>query len=260
MILGIEGVMTLIALLAICAVFVIMKLFLDGHINRSDSGYAQSKDASAVKGDLPVQKTTDADRSALRQNILFKGGVKPKTVSASSLISDKIPDFDEQAEIENIKLSAARFILASSSGNSRFEDLNDCCSKAVITAARFETMSTRLRYSAIEITDVEFTRSEEHAQEISLFGIIHAEYLASPVNNKTLVTPFEAIYDFKYSYDYRESTDRKTLKCPKCGAPISDYNVKVCAFCDAELGNMLMKRSWTLTEIKRASQFKKLPE
>ncbi len=214
-------------------------------------------DAKMSNGLPAFFKDYQVNRPIIEDSTMYPNGIKPKTISVKNFVIDKIPDFDEDAEKEKIGKAVCEYILATSKGNKSFERLRKCCAKPVVTAAQFEGMTSRLEYSAPIVDKVEFTRCETHALEISLFGLAHAEFMCK---SETTNFPFEATFEFKYSYDYRENTDRTSLKCPNCGAPISDYNMERCPFCDVKLGNMLMERSWVLTEVNRTNFRRKYVE
>lgn len=182
------------------------------------------------------------------QFLMGEFNIPVKTVSVNAQVAPLVEGFNEAAEIETIKKRMTEYIIATSAGNNHFEKLDRFCARSVIASAQFEANSAKLSYSNVNVVRVAFTRCEQQAQEISLFGLAYAEY--NGFNGRTS-TPFNATFSFKYSYVYRESTDRKSLKCPKCGAPVSEYEAKECEFCGAELGNMLMERSWAFTEITR---------
>lgn len=171
-----------------------------------------------------------------------------KTVSVQLPVSQAVEGFDENAETENIKNYMAKYIAATGQGNNGFDALKDFCAKSVITTAQFEAMKAKVSYSDVKVTKVAFTRYIVQAQEVSIFGLAFAEM---NMNNGKMSTPYNCTYSFKYSYVYRENTNRKTLKCPHCGAPVSEYEAQRCEFCGEKLPNMLMERSWVFTEITR---------
>ena len=171
-----------------------------------------------------------------------------KTVSVQLPVSQAVEGFDENTETENIKKYMAKYIAATGQGNNGFDVLKDFCAKSVITTAQFEAMKAKVSYCDVKVTKVAFTRYIVQAQEVSLFGLAFAEM---NMNNGKMITPYNCTYSFKYSYVYRENTNRKTLKCPHCGAPVSEYEAERCEFCGEKLPNMLMERSWVFTEITR---------
>lgn len=271
---SLESDITTYAILAVFAIMlIIVKTIKDGKGNGSDSsGSSRENNRTGIPGMFSPKPEANTkmsnglpsfienyqvNRPIAEDATMYPHGIKPKTISVRNFVIDKIPDFDEDAEKEKIGQAVCEYILATSKGNKRFERLRKCCSKPVVTAAQFEVNTSRLEYSAPMVDKVEFTRCETHALEISLFGLAHAEFMCK---SETTNLPFEATYEFRYSYDYRENTDRTSLKCPKCGAPISDYNMERCPFCDVKLGSMLMERSWTLTEINRTNFRKKYIE
>lgn len=238
----------LIIYLVLIAVFTIIGIIRKGMGKDDTDSFDDTKQQSFMS---QINDIAEENKKAVAEGGSFRMGefnIPVKTISVSEQVSQSVDGFDEQAEIEIIKKRMAKYILAVSAGNNNFEALRDFCTKSVITSAQFEAMRSRLSYSNVDVVRVAFTRCEKQAQEISVFGLAYAEY--NGFNGKTS-TPFNATFSFKYSYVYREMTERKSLKCPKCGAPISEYEAQVCEFCGEPLGNMLMERSWAFTEITR---------
>lgn len=230
-----------IILIIVCLIVIIIRKSIENNDNNNQHSSKQQQFLS------DISKAAGKDKSQ-GQFRMSEFNVPVKTVSVEAQVSQSVEGFNEQAEIEKIKSNMAKYILALSAGNKNFDVLRGFCTKSVITSAQFEAMSAKLSYSNVNVVKIAFTRCEQQAQEISIFGLAYAEY--NGFNGKTS-TPFNATFSFKYSYVYRESTDRKSLKCPKCGAPISEYEAKECEFCGEQLGNMLMERSWAFTEITR---------
>lgn len=241
-----------IILIAVCAIIgIVRKASGDGGESSNDIGDNLFNPSKRDEFMSQINDIAEDNKRASADGGQFKMGefnIPVKTISVKDEVSQYVEGFDEQAETERIKKSMAKYIVAISAGNNNFDNLRDFCTKSVITSAQFEAMSARLSYSNVNVLKVAFTRCEQKLQEISIFGLAYAEY--NGFNGKTS-TPFNATFSFKYSYVYRETTDRKSLKCPKCGAPVSEYEAKSCEFCGADLGNMLMARSWAFTEITR---------
>lgn len=230
-----------IILIIVCLIVMIIRRSMENGESKDQHSSKQQQFLSDISKAAAKDKTQGQFR-------MGEFNVPVKTISVESQVSQSVEGFNEQAEIEKIKSNMSKYIIALSAGNKNFDVLRGFCTKSVITSAQFEAMSARLSYSNVNVVKVAFTRCEQQAQEISIFGLAYAEY--NGFNGRSS-TPFNATFSFKYSYVYRESTDRKSLKCPKCGAPIKEYEAKECEFCGEQLGNMLMERSWAFTEITR---------
>lgn len=243
-----------ILLILICGIIIIVRKAM-GKDDNDDTGdtFGGNFNGSTKREQFMEQMNKIADDSAKNnaaggQFRMGDIGVPVKTVSVQEQVAQYVEGFNEQAEIEKIKIAMAKYMLATSAGNKNFDVLQDFCAKSVVTSAQFEAMKAKISYSGVNVLHVAFTRCEQKLQETSIFGLAYVEY--NGFNGKTS-TPFNATFSFKYSYVYREKTDRKSLKCPKCGAPVSDYGAQTCEFCGEQLGNMLMERSWAFTEITR---------
>lgn len=162
------------------------------------------------------------------------------------------PDYNEQAEEENIRRFLTEYLWAVSEKRQDLSSFRSMCSMGVITELTQDIALNKLVFNSVRVTNVQFAGHETLGKETTITYYATAEYTAGVHNNHYICQ-----YKLKYGRVIREDNGkRKSITCPNCGAPVSaeEYGKKLtCDFCGEQFGTMGQKREWSVVNIDRMS-------